>query len=162
MPNSPEYWKQYYIKNKAKIYAKNKLWEKSEKGKEYGKKYRKSEKFQQYLIKTKVKRRLASRNWRKLHRTVINNRNRQERLKILTLYGGNPPKCNCCGENIIEFLGIDHVNGGGRQHRKQLKISSIYTWLRKNNYPEGFQVLCHNCNMAKGFYGKCPHENFDT
>ena len=21
-----------------------------------------------------------------------------------------------------------------------------------------FQVLCHNCNMSKGFYGYCPHE----
>jgi hypothetical protein len=19
-------------------------------------------------------------------------------------------------------------------------------------------VLCHNCNMARGFYGVCPHE----
>lgn len=31
-------------------------------------------------------------------------------------------------------------------------------WQRKNNYPKGFQVLCHNCNLAKGFYGKCPHQ----
>ena len=28
---------------------------------------------------------------------------------------------------------------------------------RKNNYPEGFQVLCSNCNFAKGKYGSCPH-----
>jgi len=30
-------------------------------------------------------------------------------------------------------------------------------WLRKYNYPKGFQVLCHNCNMAKRF-GVCPHK----
>ena len=28
----------------------------------------------------------------------------------------------------------------------------------KNNFPKGFQILCHNCNIAKGHYGKCPHE----
>lgn len=22
----------------------------------------------------------------------------------------------------------------------------------------GGKLLCHNCNCAKGFYGKCPHE----
>lgn len=30
-------------------------------------------------------------------------------------------------------------------------------WCRRNGYPKGFRVLCHNCNMAIGFYGYCPH-----
>lgn len=32
------------------------------------------------------------------------------------------------------------------------------SWLKTNGYPDGFQTLCHNCNMAKGFYGICPHK----
>lgn len=40
-----------------------------------------------------------------------------------------------------------------------VKKENIPWWLRRNNYPNGFQVLCHNCNMAKGFYGKCPHQS---
>jgi hypothetical protein len=30
--------------------------------------------------------------------------------------------------------------------------------LIKNNFPDGFQVLCHNCNMSIGLYGYCPHQ----
>jgi hypothetical protein len=28
-----------------------------------------------------------------------------------------------------------------------------------NEFPDGFQVLCHNCNLAKGYYGECPHNS---
>jgi len=69
-------------------------------------------------------------------------------------YGG---KCACCNETQIEFLTIDHINGGGNQHRKELNGRNIYYWLKENGYPAGFQVLCCNCNMAKGWYGVCPH-----
>jgi len=34
----------------------------------------------------------------------------------------------------------------------------MYVWLKRNYFPTGFQLLCHNCNLAKGFYGKCPHD----
>jgi len=56
-------------------------------------------------------------------------------------------------------LGIDHINGGGGKHRKELTIQgiTIYIFLKRNNYPKEYQVLCHNCNLAKGFYGECPH-----
>jgi hypothetical protein len=81
------------------------------------------------------------------------------RLEVLTHYGGNPPKCACCGESHIEFLSIDHIKGGGNKHRKSLSGNrEIYRWLIKNNFPEGFQILCHNCNLSKGFYGYCPHK----
>lgn len=81
----------------------------------------------------------------------------QWRRNALAAYGN---KCACCGEEQYEFLVIDHVNNDGAEHRAKNNLngsSAIYKWLRKNDYPEGFQVLCHNCNMAKGFYGQCPH-----
>lgn len=81
------------------------------------------------------------------------------RLQCLVHYAGNPPKCACCGEKHIEFLSIDHINGGGVKHRKQLGAKwTIYAWLKKNNFPKGYRILCHNCNLSKGFYGYCPHE----
>ena len=55
-------------------------------------------------------------------------------------------KCKC---NDIRVLVIDHIDNSGAQLRKTLKASSIYAWLVKNNFPEGFQVLCHNCNWLK-------------
>lgn len=89
---------------------------------------------------------------------LINNRCYQKlRDDIFNHYGR---ACTCCGENNIKFLCIDHINGGGNKHREKVggSGSKTYQWLRKNNYPKGFQVLCHNCNMAKGLYGECPHE----
>lgn len=95
-----------------------------------------------------------------LYRSKEKEKYRKDRLICLTHYGGNPPKCKCCGELFLEFLAIDHINGQGNKLRKEKKYGSggrLYFWLIKNNFPEGFQILCHNCNLAKGFYGYCPH-----
>lgn len=84
---------------------------------------------------------------------------REYRIKVLTHYSNGSLECNCCGEKEYKFLSIDHIWGGGNQHRKQLGSKYIYSWLIQNDYPEGYQVLCHNCNMAKSFYGGCPHKD---
>jgi hypothetical protein len=79
------------------------------------------------------------------------------RQEVLTHYGG---ACRCCGEATDEFLSIDHIDGGGSQHRKRLNRygGKMYRWLKALGYPPGFRVLCHNCNFARGRYGYCPHE----
>lgn len=85
---------------------------------------------------------------------------RRRRVECLIHYGGSPPKCDCCGESNIEFLAIDHIAGNGNKHRKENKINQgggICLWLQKQKYPKGFRVLCHNCNLADGMYGRCPH-----
>lgn len=82
----------------------------------------------------------------------------RQRVLALMAYGGSKPKCKCCGESTYEFLCIDHIRGGGNAHRKEIGLGHIYRWLIANKFPKGFQVLCHNCNLAKGFYGKCPHK----
>lgn len=82
------------------------------------------------------------------------------RQEVLKHYSGDKPRCACCGETYIEFLCIDHMNNDGYQQRKKLGGGSslIYEWLRKNKFPSGYRVLCHNCNQALGFYGYCPHK----
>jgi len=36
--------------------------------------------------------------------------------------------------------------------------TKFYRWLVENDFPEGFQILCHNCNFAKSHNpGGCPH-----
>ncbi len=84
---------------------------------------------------------------------------KKRRMLVLQFYGSNPPQCKCCGEQTIQFLSIDHINGGGNKHRKEIGGSgyALYSWIIKNNFPDGFQILCHNCNQAKGYYGICPH-----
>lgn len=94
-------------------------------------------------------------------RTKARERWARYRLEVLTTLCKGTPKCQCCGETTIQFLAIDHINGGGNRHRREVVGGSgayVYSWLKKNNYPDGFQVLCNNCNQAKSNYGKCPHE----
>ena len=75
-------------------------------------------------------------------------------LKILVLshYGNGVCECVNCGENRIACLSIDHKNGGGNKHRKnatEIKRLGFYGWLEKNNFPEGYQTLCMNCQWVK-------------
>lgn len=82
------------------------------------------------------------------------------RLETLKAYGGNIPVCKCCDESTIEFLCIDHIDGGGNRERQEKEKNGGYSWysyLKKNNWPDGFRVLCHNCNSSLGYYGYCPH-----
>ena len=45
-------------------------------------------------------------------------------------------------------------------YSSKTKGKKLNKWIMANNYPNGFQILCHNCNFAKGHSkdGKCPHE----
>ena len=83
------------------------------------------------------------------------------------------PTCSCCGENsVIDFLCIDHIKGKKEmENDNELVIlgysskwdtSKLMLWLKNTNYPVGFQVLCHNCNFAKGMVKNnytCPHKH---
>jgi hypothetical protein len=97
--------------------------------------------------------------YREAHREQFLEYNRAVRRRALAAYGN---RCACCGEDTQEFLGIDHVHNDGEAHRRELKGygRAIYAWLAKHGYPQDgrFQVLCHNCNIAKGLYGGCPHK----
>ena len=84
-------------------------------------------------------------------------RSREMRTAIIQAYGGDSPFCFCCGEKHAAFLTLDHVDGGGRAHRRAKGNQSVYHELRRLGYPSGFQILCFNCNLARGCYGSCPH-----
>jgi len=79
---------------------------------------------------------------------------RRIRREVIEHYGS---KCVCCGETTYEFLSFDHINGKGKEHRK-ITGTSLALWLKRNNYPKTIQILCHNCNQAKGWWGICPHK----
>lgn len=71
------------------------------------------------------------------------------KLEVLIHYSAGTLSCIRCGYSDIRALSIDHVNGGGHQHRAEIKGYHIYHWLRKEGYPEGYQVLCMNCQFIK-------------
>jgi hypothetical protein len=73
--------------------------------------------------------------------------------------------CECCGESRREFLALDHRNGFGNEHRRQIHSRdnrAILAALRRMGWPEraheDYRFLCHNCNSAFGWYGICPHQ----
>jgi hypothetical protein len=84
------------------------------------------------------------------------------RAGVIEKYGG---ECECCNEDTIEFLAIDHKNQDGHQERRELYGSnsgSSYSWylkLQREDVREDLRVLCHNCNIAISMYGRCPHED---
>lgn len=82
------------------------------------------------------------------------------KLAAFLAYGG--VGCVCCGESTSEFLSIDHISGWRNMSQAPRGGGKLYRWLRRNKYPSGFQVLCFNCNFAKGHFGQCPHKKGDS
>lgn len=114
----------------------------------------------------KIKQRTAERQREK--QEDVNRYHREYRLKlrteVLLHYGGI---CVCCDEDDIRFLTLDHVNNDGAEHRTLLgnRTSNdvVYRWIakqiRSGKTPEGFQVLCWNCNCGRAMNGGvCPHK----
>jgi hypothetical protein len=144
-----------------------------EQKKEYMREYRK----RYFSIPENAERqRAAAREWARKHFTERQNYNLthqdekkaymhqyhlKQRIMVLQHYGGNPSKCACCGEPRIEFLTVDHIENNGAIHRREIG-NTIVEWLIRNDYPEGYKVLCWNCNCSKGMYGQCPHNKGET
>jgi len=69
---------------------------------------------------------------------------------VLTHYGNEKCACVECGFSDIRALSIDHIKNDGAKHRKS-GILKIYNWLVENDYPEGYQTLCMNCQWIKKY-----------
>jgi hypothetical protein len=91
-------------------------------------------------------------------RRIENKENsRKLRIEVLSYYSNSKvPFCKCCKTEFLPHLSIDHIDGKGNEHRKTLKSKDFYWWLKSKNFPTGFQVLCMNCNWAKGVNHCCP------
>lgn len=69
---------------------------------------------------------------------------------VVSHYSQYQNKCALCGFEDIRALSIDHINGGGNEERERLKLyggSNFYKWLKANNYPSGYRILCMNCQF---------------
>lgn len=83
---------------------------------------------------------------------------RQVRQLVFDYYGA---QCVCCGETEFDFLTIDHVNNDGAKDRfKPYRGGTgLYYLIKKNNFPNIYQVLCMNCNLSKHLNGGiCIHK----
>jgi len=94
----------------------------------------------------------------------MQHRNLVDRIRAFKHYGGL--RCICCGEGEFSFLSLDHVSGAGNLERAKLFGDRyqgghhIYRALRLKGYPQGYQVLCMNCQVGRRDNGGvCPHQS---
>ncbi len=167
-----EYRRQYYQKNRGRILARSMEWQR--------------ENHEAYTARLRAHRakdpeadRVRCRKWKDENRDAHNAASREYgrrnaktisvklkakrrvlKQQILDAYGS---VCACCGEVQFEFLTLDHIHGDGAAHRKELRMDGggrsdiLYKHLIEAGFPEGYRILCFNCNSALGFYGYCPH-----
>lgn len=106
----------------------------------------------EYYLNNKDKTRESNKRW------VINNpdkvrlikrKDREKRRRdVLEYYSGGALVCLRCGYSDYRALSIDHINGGKNKF-PPFAGNSLYVWLKRNSYPEGYQVLCMNCQFIK-------------
>lgn len=140
----------YYLKNREESLQKSKeyYWQHKEEIIAKTKRYYQENK---ELIAQKNKYRYDNNlDWKARNREEASelgrNRWRKRRSEIFTVLGGE--LCAKCGFSDWRALQIDHINGGGNQHRKQFKaVEKYYQYVCENK--DEFQVLCANCNRIK-------------
>lgn len=79
------------------------------------------------------------------------------REEFFEAYGG---KCTCCGDDIKEFLTLEHIYRDGKEHRKRSHSSlQLYLELKAAGWPKDrYTLYCMNCNWATRFGAVCPHK----
>ena len=86
----------------------------------------------------------------------------KRRKIVINYYSNGTNKCDCCSESIYEFLTIDHINNDGAEHRRKIGIieGSLIEWLYTHKLPDGFKVMCFNCNCGRAHTKDniCPHK----
>ncbi len=72
------------------------------------------------------------------------------RIEMLTYYGNNKLACIWCGFTDIRALTIDHIYGRRKEgHKRSISGCTLYSYLKRNNFPSGYQTLCANCQSIK-------------
>jgi len=125
------------------------------KRREYGKRY-----YQEHREEVDLKHKAYKkanidkyREWGRKHALAHNQR---LKLEVFTHYSRGLPQCANCSERRMSCLSIDHKNGRARTEKMKTGLRGVtfYRWLRTSNYPEGYQVLCMNCQWVKRFENK--------
>jgi len=70
----------------------------------------------------------------------------KQHRRVLDLLGC---RCALCGETEALFLTIDHINGGGTEHRRRCTVTAMRTAIINDpDAKKKYRTLCMSCNMA--------------
>lgn len=112
-----------------------------------------------YYRRNKDKIRAQHRIYLQTHKDELKEKFLALKREVISHYSKGSPKCVCCSECEPVFLTIDHIRGRKAEgHGKGFSGHRLRLWLKKNMYPPGYQVMCLNCNAAKGDKSRCPHQ----
>lgn len=103
---------------------------------------------------------LISKEWKKSNpkKAAKNTRdtNLRRKIAIMSHYSGlDKPECKYCGYSDLRALCLDHIHNDGYKNR--MSGTKFYLWIKENEYPTGFQVLCANCNLIKAIECRRSH-----
>jgi hypothetical protein len=149
MFDEKQYQKEYRLKNKEKYrpYHKN-----------YMKKYRLKPEVKEYYRKNAEKHnkteahKISYEKHKPKHNIYSIDRRKSQKFIVIEHYSKGAMKCELHKQfwghefNDFSLLTVDHVNGGGTKHRRDIKGNNICNWLIQNNLPDGYRVLCWNCH----------------
>ena len=79
-------------------------------------------------------------------RSVATRRIDKLKAELYNIFG---KRCVQCGFDDVRALQLDHINGGGAQERRGKTAAQV--WRNAINNPEGYQMLCANCNSIKRY-----------
>lgn len=142
-------------KERCKKYYREHIEERKAKSREYEATHKEQRKAYRKQYKKSGRKSIIDALWREKNRELIKERDRNYRImlkqEVLSHYSGGIPTCAMCGITNIDLLTIDHIDGGGTKHRKETGGGgqATYRWLKRNNYPNGYRVLCFGCNVVK-------------
>jgi hypothetical protein len=140
-----EYKKKYNAEHESQIKAKSKRYHDANVEKL-------KKKSSDYYAKHKIQAKLKNQQYRIDHQDKILQHQLEIKIGVLAHYGNGKCACVKCGFDNVKALSIDHINGGGNDHRRKDNISGgleFYRWLIRNNYPKEYQTLCMNCQYIK-------------
>lgn len=150
------YWRKWKANNKEKV-------------RQWGKKYRAENKdkirvkTKQWAATHKEQRNKTSADYRARHpekikaiyrrdldasRAKARQYNWNRRLRTIALLGD---KCVRCGFSDCRALQIDHIDGGGTQHKESIGQSPSKIIHEIKKAPHLYQLLCANCNWIKRY-----------
>ncbi len=137
--------KKYYLENREELL-------------QYSRKYKASHaehyrKYSRKWYRDNRKRAIKKNNiWQRNNKQWFSNRFRTLKIEVIKHYS-KTLSCKKCGIDDIRVLSMDHINGGGNKHIKQIG-GNLYHWIKRKGFPSGFQVLCMNCQFIKRIENK--------
>lgn len=147
---SNEYFRDYYVKNRERILARNKA------------KYKENRGTPEKLEAHRKRGTEATRRWRERHPEKVKQVRKKQydsrkhrAFKMVSTTGSI--ECRACGCDEISFLEINHVKGGGcKEHRESGRVATMERILKGDRKTDDLEILCRVCNALDFLERKSP------